>query len=191
MNVELVSRTAASEWANLLGREAAREPEATFALLVERQSRFVFAIAYAVLRNVEDAEDVVQDTFLKLFRTGAWKQMRDEKRFLARAAWRLAISRAPAKRSTFQYEPSELVSGENSPEGAYIVTERSRMIHRIIDALPEKLRRPLALSSIQEMTTAEIAAVMNLPEGTVRRLLMEARTLVKDKMARMEGRNHG
>ena len=190
MNVELVSRTAATEWANLLGREAAREPQAAFALLVERQSRFVFSIAYAVLRNVEDAEDAVQDTFLKLFRTGAWKQMRDERRFLARMAWRMAVGKKPAKRSVLKYEPPELVSEESSPEGAYMVAERRQTIHRIIDALPEKLRRPLALSSIQEMTTPEIAAVMDLPEGTVRRLLMEARALVKEKMARMEGRNN-
>ena len=68
MNVELVSRTAATEWANLLGREAAREPEAAFAVLVERQSRFVFSIAYAVLRNVEDAEDVAQDSLIAAFK---------------------------------------------------------------------------------------------------------------------------
>jgi RNA polymerase sigma-70 factor (ECF subfamily) len=189
MNADFVSRTTVSEWANLLGQEAAREPEAAFALLVERQSRFVFHIAYTVLRN-EDAEDVVQDTFLKLFRTGAWKQMRDERRFLARMAWRMAVGKKPAKRSALKYEPPEVVSEESTPEGAYIVAERRRTIHRLIDALPEKLRRPLALSSIQEMTTPEIAAVMDLPEGTVRRLLMEARALVKEKMARMEGHNH-
>jgi RNA polymerase sigma-70 factor (ECF subfamily) len=190
MNADLVSRTTVSEWANLLGQEAAREPEAAFALLVERQSRFVFHIAYTVLRNAEDAEDVVQDTFLKLFRTGAWKQMRDERRFLARMAWRMAVGKKPAKRSALKYEPPEVVSEESTPEGAYVVAERRRTIHRLIDALPEKLRRPLALSSIQEMTTPEIAAVMDLPEGTVRRLLMEARALVKEKMARMEGHNH-
>jgi RNA polymerase sigma-70 factor (ECF subfamily) len=46
---------------------------------------------------MEDAEDVAQETFLKLFRTGTWKQMRDEKRFLARTAWRLAVDRVLAK----------------------------------------------------------------------------------------------
>jgi RNA polymerase sigma-70 factor (ECF subfamily) len=190
MNADLVSRTTAGEWANLLGQEAARESEAAFALLVERQSRFVFHIAYAVLRNAEDAEDVVQDTFLKLFRTRAWKQMRDERRFLARMAWRMAVGKKPAKRSVLKHESPELVSEESGPEGAYIAAERRRTIHRLIDALPEKLRRPLALSSIQEMTTPEIAAVMDVPEGTVRRLLMEARALVKEKMSRMEGYNH-
>jgi RNA polymerase sigma-70 factor, ECF subfamily len=188
VNVELLSRTAAGEWVNLLGREAAREPERAFTLLVERQSRFVFNVAYAVLRNVEDAEDVVQDTFLKLFRTGAWKQMRDEKRFLARTAWRLAVGKVPARRFVIESQSSEIVSQESSPERAAIATEHSQTIHRLIDALPEKLQRPLALSSIQDMTTCEIAAVMDLPEGTVRRLLTEARALVKEKMSRMEGR---
>jgi RNA polymerase sigma-70 factor (ECF subfamily) len=189
MNVELVSRTTSGEWADLLRREEAREREAAFALLVARQSRFVFSIAYAVVRNVEDAEDVVQETFLKLFRTRAWTQMQDERRFLARMAWRLAIGRIPTKPLIHARERTEIVSGESSPERAAILTERSRMIHRLIDALPEKLRRPLALSSIQEMTTPEIASVMSLPQGTVRRLLVEARAIVKAKLSRLESDN--
>lgn len=185
--MELVSRTATGEWANLLARGAANDQaEKQFALLVERQSRLVFRIAYAVLRNVEDAEDVVQDAFFKLFRSGAWKQMQDEKAFLARMVWRLAISRRP-RRLASACEPIEVVFGQNSPEKAAIVTERTQTIHRLIDALPERLRRPLCLSSIEEMTTTEIASVMNLPEGTVRRLISEARALVKAKMSRMEG----
>ncbi len=190
MNVELVSRAAAGEWDRLLKQEATQEPDAAFVLLVERQSRFVFRIAYVVLRNVEDAEDIVQETFFKLFRTGAWRRMDDEKGFLARMAWRLAVSRKSVRRSGREMFPREIASPESSPERAAIAMESSRTIHRLIDALPEKLRRPLALSSIEEMTTPEIAAVMGLPEGTVRRLLMEARTLVKQKMARMERSNY-
>ncbi len=188
MNVEFVSRIEAGEWATLLEREAAQEQaETQFALLVGRQSRFVFRIAYAVLRNVEDAEDVVQDAFFKLFRSGAWKHMEDEKAFLARMVWRLAITRKPSHRFVSGFERSEVVSGQSSPERAAIATERSRAIHRLIDALPERLRRPLSLSSIEGMTTREMADVMNLPEGTVRRLLSEARALIKEKMSRMEG----
>ena len=187
MNAELVSKTAAGEWADLLRREAANETEAAFALLVERQSRFVFRVAYAVLRNAEDAEDVVQETFLKLFRTRAWTQMQDERRFLARMTWRLAVGRVRPKAFIHESERNEMISDESSPETAAILTERRRTIHRLIDALPEKLRRPLALSSIEEMTAPEIAAVMNLPEGTVRRRLMEARGLVKHKLSRLEG----
>ena len=189
MNVVLVSRTIFDEWADLLAREEAREPDAAFALLVARRSRFVFRIAYAVLRNVNDAEDVVQETFLKLFRTKAWTRMQDERRFLARVAWRLAVDRAPAKPFIHERGPVEVGSSESSPERVAILKERTRTIHRLIDALPEKLRRPLALSSTQEMTTSEIASAMALPEGTVRRLLMEARALVKAKLSRLETDN--
>jgi RNA polymerase sigma-70 factor (ECF subfamily) len=191
MNVELVYRTPAGEWDSLRDRETTEEPEARFALLVERQSRFVFRIAHAVLRNVEDAEDVVQDTFLKLFRNGAWKHMENEQAFLARTAWRLSISRRPLRRPAAGSDQREIAGGESSPEKAALAMERSRTIHRLIDALPEKLRRPLALSSVEGMTTTQIAAIMDLPEGTVRRRLAEARGLLKGKMARMEGSNHG
>ena len=190
MNVELVFRTAAGEWESLLERDAAGEPDAEFVLLVERQSRFVFRIAYAVLRRTEDAEDVVQETFFKLYRTGAWRGMRDERAFLARAAWRLAIGKRPDRGSGTGSEGREIASRENTPETAAIEREWSRKIHGLIDALPEKLRRPLALSSLEELTTSEIAVVMRLPEGTVRRRLTEARALLKEKMARMEGSKH-
>ncbi len=190
MNVELVSRTAAVEWDGLLKGEAAGEPDALFVLLVERQSRFVFRIAYAVLRNVEDAEDIVQETFLKLFRTGAWRKIEDEKAYLARVAWRLASTRTAVARAGTAAELREPASAENDPERAAIDTEQSKTIHRLIDTLPEKLRGPLALSSTGEMTASQIAVVMNLPEGTVRRLLAEARALLKRKLASMEGRNH-
>ncbi|HEX4165424.1 MAG TPA: sigma factor [Bryobacteraceae bacterium] len=68
-----MSRTAACEWDGLIERNAIQESEARFGLLVKRQSRFVFRVAYVVLRSAVDSEDVVQDVFFKLFRTGSWK----------------------------------------------------------------------------------------------------------------------
>jgi RNA polymerase sigma-70 factor (ECF subfamily) len=78
-------------------RQADELREERFRDLVQRQSRFVFRIAYAMLRNVQDAEDVVQEVFLKLFRNGAWEDMRDERAFLARTAWRIAVDRLPQR----------------------------------------------------------------------------------------------
>lgn len=191
MNLGPLAGTAADDWGTLPSRETTQELETRFALLVERQSRFVFRIAYAVLRNPEDAEDVVQETFLKLFRTGAWKQIENEKAFLARTAWRLAIGRTRPRVTNAGWEEGEIVSEERSPELAAIATDRDRTIHRLIDALPERLRRPLALSTLEELTAAEIAVLMDLPEGTVRRLMVEARSLLKQKLARLEGRTNG
>ena len=54
--------------------------EARFEALVVRQSRFVFGVAYAILRNPDDSEDVVQETFLKLYRSRSWGSDRERAR---------------------------------------------------------------------------------------------------------------
>jgi RNA polymerase sigma-70 factor (ECF subfamily) len=71
------------------------DEEADFTSLVQRQSRFVFRVAYAVLLNAHDAEDAVQETFLKLYRNGGWQRLSNERAFLARVAWRIAVDRRP------------------------------------------------------------------------------------------------
>jgi RNA polymerase sigma-70 factor (ECF subfamily) len=55
-----------------------------------------------------------------------------------------------------------------------------------MDALPEELRQPLALSGIDELSSAEIAAAMGIPEGTVRTRIMRARQILKEKLASYE-----
>ncbi len=165
---------------------AAREER--FAALVQRQSRFVFQVAYALLRNSHDAEDAVQDTFLKLYRTGAWRNIEDEKAFLARAAWRMAVEKLPKRRTA---EPEvNTASQDLSPEEAAIAADRVATVHRLVDALPEELRQPLALSTVEGLRSGEIARLMGLPEGTVRTRLMRARQILKEKLTRStEGRH--
>ena len=162
--------------------------DARFAELVERRSRFLFSIAWTLLRNVPDAEDAVQETFLKLYRTGAWERMNDEKAFLARTVWRVALEKLPANRETAL--EMDAPSPCANPEQTAIATNWNEVVHRLIDALPEELRQPLALSVIEEWTSKEIAEVMAIPEGTVRTRLMRARAMLKQKLAElMDGRH--
>lgn len=167
-------------------RIAGRDEE--FSLLVYRQHRFVFRVAFALLRNRQDAEDVAQETFLKLFRNGRWRGMRDERAFLARTAWRLALDlrRAPAMK-TADVDAEAMASGEASPEQQALSANSAAMLHRLIDSLPEDLRQPLALSGIDGMNSREIAAVLGLAEGTVRTRLMRARQLLREKIATAKG----
>jgi RNA polymerase sigma-70 factor (ECF subfamily) len=174
-------------------KSLAQENEVTaredrFVALVERQARFVFRVAYALLRNSHDAEDAVQETFLKLYRTGAWEAIEDEKAFLARATWRMAVERLPKRRQ----EPPDpdAPSHDASPEEAAIAADRNAAVRRFVDALPEELRQPLALSTVEGLTSRQIAGLMGLPEGTVRTRLMRARQILKEKLTRrMEGRH--
>ena len=86
-------RQIAFEELRLAEHEDAASPDERFGALVERQARFVFRVAYSVLRHIHAAEDVVQETFLKLYRGRKWQGMVDERAFLARAAWRSPSSR--------------------------------------------------------------------------------------------------
>jgi RNA polymerase sigma-70 factor (ECF subfamily) len=172
-----------------LPRDAeAKACDERFAALVLRQSRFVFGVAYSILRNPHDAEDVVQEIFLKLYRTGAWQGIVDERAFLARAAWRVAIDRLPKRRAE---PPPQAQAGGHDPEEAAISADWNATVCRLIDALPEDLRQPLALSALEEMTSQQIGAVMGLAEGTVRTRLMRARQILKQKLAALGKGHHG
>ncbi|HEX3941548.1 MAG TPA: sigma-70 family RNA polymerase sigma factor [Acidobacteriaceae bacterium] len=174
------------ETSALPGNERLADEE--FSLLVYRQNRFAFRIAYALLRHVQDAEDVVQEAFLKLYRTGGWKDMRDERAFLARMVWRMAIDRrrAGGRETAGETDMDQRPSSAASPEQHVTSADATATIHRMIDALPEDLRQPIVLSGIEGMTSREIAAVLRLPEGTVRTRLMRARKLLKEKFAQLQ-----
>jgi RNA polymerase sigma-70 factor, ECF subfamily len=160
-----------------------------FAAMVVRQSRFVFSVAYAILRNAHDAEDVVQELFLKLYRSGSWRNALEERAFLARAAWRMAVDRVP-KRATAA--PSdEFQSDSGDPEAAAITADWNATVCRLIDALPEELRQPLAMSALDEMNSRQIGAVMGIAEGTVRTRLMRARQILRQKLAALGVGRHG
>ena len=160
-----------------------------FADLVQRQSRFVFSVAYSVVRNAHDAEDLVQELFLKLYRSGSWQTILDERAFLARAAWRMAIDRLP-KRET-KPATDDIRSNIGNPETIAITADWNATVCRLIDALPEDLRQPLALSALDEMNSDQIGAVMGIAAGTVRTRLMRARQILKQKLAALGVGRHG
>lgn len=164
------------------------DDEAEFTALVHRRSRFVFRVAYAILLNAHDAEDVVQETFLKLYRNSGWKQqVESECGFLARVTWRLAIDRrraqSPAGCVTAINEQFDLLAMDCDPEEMIVSADQQRRIHKLIDALPDELRIPLVFSALDELNSREIASILRIPEGTVRTRLQRARALLRQKLS--------
>jgi RNA polymerase sigma-70 factor (ECF subfamily) len=161
-----------------------------FAELVARQSPFVFRLAHAVLRNAHDAEDVVQEVFLKVHRSwNRWGSVKDERAYLSRATWRAALDRRP-KSGGSSIADQEFVSTEENPEQAALQANWSAVVHQLMDALPEELRLPLALSAMEELKSGEIAVLLGVPEGTVRTRVMKARAVLKQKLAVLKGGSH-
>lgn len=163
--------------------------DAGFSELVRRQTRFVFRVAYSIVRNAQDSEDVVQETFLKLYRQGNWKSIQDERAYLARAAWRLAVARLRPLPSVAT--PENQAGGSPDPEQATMSADNLSMLHRLIDALPEELRQPLALSAVEDLTATEIGAVLGIPPGTVRSRLSRARQILRQKLQSVSPGGYG
>ena len=178
--IELSSQAGFGE-ADLAHNSEASATDAEFAALVRRQSRFAYKVAYALLRNIQDAEDVTQESFLKLYRNGSWRNIQDERAFLARTVWRLAVDRF-AKRDQAIVDRPDIRSNSATPEELVLDTDWNAKIHRLMDALPEDLRRPLALSAVEELNSSQIARILGIPEGTVRSRLLRARQILKTKL---------
>ena len=155
--------------------------DAAFAALMDRHARFLYRVAFGLLKNQQDAEDAVQETFLKLYRGEAWRAMEDERAFLARVVWRAALDRLKARPVGMAEDGAELrvMDSRATPERAAAETDERELLRELIEALPVELREPLLLSAIEEMSSREVGLVMGIPEGTVRTRLMRARAELK------------
>jgi RNA polymerase sigma-70 factor, ECF subfamily len=174
--------------------QAERE-DATLEGLVREHARLVFRIAYAVLRSHHDAEDATQETFLRVLRYRAkLDRVGDPKSWLARIAWRVAVDRSRQSRRTevdvedpekpLAEAASEDISAELVVHGIQI----SAALEKLIAALPTKLREPLILSTIEEMSPREVAAILGINEAAVRSRVFRARNILKEKLAQRIGR---
>ena len=162
-----------------------RELEREFEARLTESSTLAFRVAFGVLRHREEAEDVAQEAFAKAYRS--FRQLRDRERFrawLVRMTWRMALDRQRAnRRRTVREERAgtEPVTAEHSLDA----TERAGHLWRAIDALPDKLRVVTVLAAMQEHDIKEVAALLDLPEGTVKSRLFDARKQLKDTLAWM------
>lgn len=166
------------------GTEATEE---ALDILVRAHTRLVFQISYSVLRNHHDAEDATQETFLRVMRyRRQLNDVRDIRAWLARIAWRVAAEhrRSAPLRDDAGLEASleQLRSQAAGAEQVAIGAQMLELTERLIARLPSDLRDPLILSTIEDMTSGEIAAVLEIPEASVRTRIYRARRLLKEKL---------
>jgi RNA polymerase sigma-70 factor (ECF subfamily) len=79
-------------------------------------------------------------------------------------------------------EMDTITATDHSPEATAVSSSGIARVHRLIDTLPEELRQPLVLSTLEEMTSAQIGTALGIPEGTVRTRIQRARILLKQKL---------
>ena len=158
--------------------------------LVHEHSRLVYRIGFAVLRNHHEAEDATQETFMRVLRySSRLDQVEDPKTWLARIAWRVSVDRS--KRRGAQHEiplddpenpVPEIASNATAADETALGSQLSSMLEKMIAALPAKLREPLVLSTIEEMSPREVAATLAINEAAVRSRVFRARQILKEKL---------
>jgi RNA polymerase sigma-70 factor (ECF subfamily) len=171
---------------DLIARTGAEEREAGFGARVAENQRRVFHIAYGVLGNAADAEEVAQEVFLRAYQKfGSLREPESFRAWVNRIAFRLALNwqrglrrRLTRERAWHAAGPSEIVDGTRTAE-ASVLLERLR---NEIEGLPEGLRRVLQLSIVEDMDASDVGAVLGIPAGTVRSRLHTARKLLLEAM---------
>ena len=182
--------TVEGQFVGWLEAERVAKPEqdahAQVTALVEEYSTTLYRVAYSVTRNAADAEDVVQETFLRVLRhRNKLAEVRDYRVWLVRIAWNLVLDRkrrAKTRPETDDFEDLARVlpTGELSAEKMVITAQRHARILRLIDTLPAREREVLLLSAVQELSTVEIALVLKTTESTIRSRLYRARHALAD-----------
>ena len=133
----------------VVSREGPCEQDSAFTAFVERNLRFAFRVAYALVHNRADADDVAQECFLRLHRKRAWMSIANERAYIARVVWRLARDRQRhPPREEGGMEMDAVTATDDSPEAAAVANHSIAHIHRMINALPEELRQPLVRPTI-------------------------------------------
>lgn len=169
-----------------LARKAQSGDQAAFATLVQRYSGAIFNQAYRMLNDAHEAEDAVQEVFLRAYRNLA--SFDPERRFVT---WLLTIGsnhcidrlrRRRMRWLTLDDVAFWLPSAETGPEGRALLDERRMAVQRALQRLPENYRAVTVLRYWHDLSYLEIAASLGLTEATVKTRLHRARKMLAEAL---------
>ncbi len=163
-----------------------------FEEIVLRTEKQVYNLALSIVKSREDAEDITQETYLKLWRTlPDSKEITAAKRYIFNTARNTAIDllRKKAKQNEadifvitpegeFEHDIAD-TDPASRPDETYWNNVRAQTVRECISELPLRMRELITLRDIDELSYSEIAEILGIPEGTVRSGLSRAREKLK------------
>ena len=180
-----------------LVRRAKRGDDQAFEELVRRYDRNVFRIAQHITQNREDAEDVVQEAFLKAYSN--LEKFQEQSKFytwLVRIAVNEALMklrrRKPERTVSLDEEvkteddslPREVADWSPNPEQMYNQAELRDILTKTIQGLPSGFRTVFVLRDVEGLSTEEVARALGSSEATVRSQISKARVKMRDFVER-------
>ena len=181
--------------AELIARAARGDP-AAFEVIMRRHNRLIFRTARSIVKNDAEAEDVVQEAYLRAWRSlGNYRSESRLSTWLVRIAVNEALGRL--RRKSAQIIPLEAAMTSGAPEIQAALTEETdrgpersvmrgqvrKLIEARIDLLPEGFRTVFVLRAIEELSVEEVAQALEIPEATVRTRYFRARSLLRESLA--------
>jgi len=158
--------------------------EAAVAALVDQYAGALYRVAFSVLRNPADAEDAVQEAFLRVLRhRDTLSEVRDHRVWLIRIVWNIVLDRKRRAKTRPETDDVEelarvLPSSGLSAEQMAAAAQHHAQVLACVDQLPSKEREVLQLSAFEELSSVEIAGVLGITESSVRSRLFRARNLM-------------
>jgi RNA polymerase sigma-70 factor, ECF subfamily len=158
--------------------------EQALAALVDQYASTLYRVAFSVLRNAADAEDAVQEAFMRVLRhRDRLDEVRDRRVWLIRIVWNIVLDRK--RRSKTRPETDDvselarvLPAGGLSADERAMAAQHHAHVLGCVDQLPAKERQVLVLSAFEELSSVEIASVLGITESSVRSRLFRARNLM-------------
>jgi RNA polymerase sigma-70 factor (ECF subfamily) len=178
----------------LVERVQAGERQA-FDLLVSKYQRRLMRLLSRIVHDPAEAEDVVQETFIKAYR--ALRHFRGDsafytwlyrigintaKNFLVMQARRTPTSTEADAEQAEVFDDGEHLRDINTPESVLASKQIAQTVNAAMDALPVDLRTAIALREIEGLSYEEISAIMACPIGTVRSRIFRAREVIAEKL---------
>jgi RNA polymerase sigma-70 factor (ECF subfamily) len=175
-----------------LVRKSQEDDERAFGELVSRYESKVYSLALKMLRNPEDAEDVLQDTFLRAYRgIKSFKGNSTFSTWIYRITANSALMRLRKRQlptvsiddADEREAPINIADWAPGPVEQMLNQETQAAMTEAIDALPPEFRQVFVLRDIEELSNAEVAEILDLSVAAVKSRLHRARLKVRNRLA--------
>jgi RNA polymerase sigma-70 factor, ECF subfamily len=193
----ILERAATERWTDQEVVDRVRAGEtALYEILMRRYNQRLYRVTCAILRDSAEAEDVIQDAYVRAYQH--LNQFAGHAPFsiwLTRIAVNEALRRLQLRRRNTQFETldydgedamsdaeSNLAESSPDPEQRASIAELGRLLEDAVLDLPEQYRAVIMLRDVEELTTAETAAALDLTEDNVKVRLHRGRAMMRDRL---------
>jgi RNA polymerase sigma-70 factor (ECF subfamily) len=164
--------------------QSLRGDTSAFGNLVLRYRKLVIGVAYRVCGDAQMAEDIAQETFVRVWdKLPTYRPTGDLRAWICRIASNLTIDMLRRHKATTDIETAIVEAPDSWPENRVMEQERADAVRSAIEALPTHARLALVMREYEGLSYKEIAQALDIPLGTVKSRLSDARHRLQQRLA--------